>query len=190
MKFFREHSGLILKLFANQIGITFFALVLTMAVIQMENDALKIVVSLFSIVFYLCLIYSVMWQEGATDIIAIEHSKKPKISLYPVKVALYASVPNLILGILLVITCLLGPYAGLSWASGIFAVLHIIAGLFEAMYVGLFSFIIEPLTGNTHYLVVSLLYVFSSLPLILMSAVSYFLGTRNFGARVKKNNRE
>ena len=190
MKFFREHSGLILKLFANQIGITFFALVLTMAVIQMKNDSLKVVVSLFSIVFYLCLIYSVMWQAGASDIIAIEHGHRPKISLYPVKVALYASVPNLLLGVLLVITCLLGPYAGLSGASAIFAVLHIIAGLFEAMYVGLFSFIIEPLSGNSYYLVVSLLYVLSSLPLVLMSAAAYALGTRNFGARVKNNNRE
>ncbi len=190
MKFFREHSGLIVKLFANQIGITFFALVLTMAVIQMENDGLKVVVSLFSILFYLCLIYSVMWEAGASDIIGIEHGNKPRIKLYPVRVALYASIPNLLLGALLLVTCLLGPYAGLSWASGAFAVLHIIAGLFEAMFVGLFSFIIEPLSGNAYYLVVSLLYVVSSLPLVLMSYVAYTLGTHNFGARAKKNGRK
>ncbi len=186
MKFFRDHSSVILRLFANQIGITFFALVLTMAVVQMENDALKVVVSAFSILFYLCLVYSVMWEAGASDIIGIQHGHKPKIALYPVKIALWASVPNLLLGFLMLVTCLLGFYADLGWAQSVYAVLHIIAGLFEAMFVGLFSFIIEKLPSDIEYLVVSLLYVLSSLPLLLMSWASYEMGTRNIGILGKK----
>ncbi len=187
MKFFRDHSSLILRLFANQIGITFFALVLTMAVIQMGNDAFKVAVSVFSILFYLCLVYSVMWEAGASDIIGVAHKNKPKIKLYPVKIALWASVPNLFLGGLMLITCLLGFYADLAWAQSIYAVLHIIAGLFEAMFVGLFSFIIESLPENTEHLIVSLLYVFSFVPLLLMSCASYKLGTLNVGIFGKKN---
>ena len=182
MKFFREHSSRIMRLFANQIGITFFALVLTMAVISMKNDSLKIVVSALSIVFYLFLIYTAMWEAGAADIIGIENGRKPKIPFYAVKVALWASVPNLILGVLLSITCVFFDGFGFDWAGLCFGVLHIIAGLFEAMYVGLFSYLIEGMADTTQHVVVSLLYLASSLPLIAVSAGAYALGLKNVGA--------
>ena len=64
MRYFREHSRLISRLFINQIGMTVFGLILTMAVMRStENNAtITVAVSLFSILFYLSLIYNVMWE--------------------------------------------------------------------------------------------------------------------------------
>lgn len=179
MKFFRQNTHLILRLFVNQIGITFFALVLTMAVARMENDSFKIWVSVFSILFYLCLIYSVMWEAGAANAVPIEAGRMQHDKLFSLKASLWASVPNFALAFLMIVFCLLGVVAKLGWAGGVYGVLHIIAGLFEAMYVGLFAAILGAFSGVTEQLMACLLYVLSSLPMILVSLGAYALGMRN-----------
>ena len=86
---------------------------------------------------------------------------------------------------------LIGVLGGVSWATECYAVMHIICGLFEAMFAGLFSAIIGPLSGATKYMVVCVLYLLSSLPMILVSIGSYELGKRNIASlgkvRPKKN---
>ncbi len=179
MKFLRQNMHLILRLFVNQIGITFFGLVLTMAVARMDNDSFKVWVSIFSIVFYLCLIYSVMWEAGAANAIPIEAGRMEKDRFFSLKASLFASVPNLTLAFFMVVFCLIGVVGGVGWAGGVYGVLHIIAGLFEAMYVGLFAVILEGLSGVGEQIVACVLYVFSSLPMILVSVGAYALGIRN-----------
>ena len=179
MKFFRQNSHLIMRLFVNQIGITFFALVLTMAVTRMENDSFKLWVSVFSILFYLCLIYSVMWEAGAANAVPIEAGRMERDRLFSLKASLFASVPNLALALLMLVFFLLGFVASLPWAGGVYGVLHIIAGLFEAMYVGLFAVILEGFSGTAQQLVATVLYLLSSLPLIFVSMGAYALGMRN-----------
>ena len=134
MKFFRRNTHLILRLFVNQIGMTFFGLVLTMAVTRMENPSFKVWVSVFSILFYLFLIYSVMWDAGAANAVPIETGRMQHDKLFSLKASLWASVPNFALAFLMVVSCLLGVVGKLGWAGGAYAVFHIIAGLFEAMY--------------------------------------------------------
>lgn len=168
-----------MRLFVNQIGITFFALVLTMAVARMENDSFKLWVSIFSILFYLCLIYSVMWEAGAANAVPIEAGRMEKDKLFSLKASLFASVPNLVLAFFMLIFFLLGFVASQNWAGGVYGVLHIVAGLFEAMYVGLFATILEGFSGTEQQLVATLLYLFSSLPLVLVSVGAYALGFRN-----------
>lgn len=179
MKFFRQNTHLILRLFVNQIGITFFGLVLTMAVARMDNDSFKLWVSLFSIAFYLCLIYSVMWEAGAAAAVPVESGRAKKDNLFSLKASLWASVPNFVLAALLVVFFLVGIVGNVAWAGGVYAVLHVILGLFEAMYVGLFSVILSSLSGTAEQLVACVLYVFSSLPMILVSVGAYALGFRN-----------
>ncbi len=179
MKFFRQNSHLIMRLFVNQIGITFFALVLTMAVARMENDSFKLWVSIFSILFYLCLIYSVMWEAGAANAVPVEAGRMKRDRLFSLKASLFASVPNLVLAFFMLVFFLLGFAASQSWAGGVYGVLHIIAGLFEAMYVGLFAAILEGFAGTSQQLVACLLYLASSLPMILVSVGAYALGFRN-----------
>lgn len=179
MKFFRQNMHLVLRLFVNQIGMTFFGLVLTMAVARMENPSFKVWVSIFSIVFYLCLVYSVMWEAGAANAIPIEAGRMEKDRFFSLKASLLASFPNLLLAFFMVVFCLIGVVGGVSWAGGVYGVLHIIAGLFEAMYVGVFAAILEGLSGVGEQITACVLYIFSSLPMILVSVGAYALGIRN-----------
>lgn len=182
MGFFRENSRLISRLFVNQIGMTIFGLILTMAVIRSSesNPTLTMLVSIFSVVFYLCLIYNVMWEEGARNIIRINAGHRETIRAFSVKAALLASLPNLVLAALLSICYLLGYPLGVELFRSFYGILHIILGAFEAMYVGLFSVILEQFSDlSVRYLMACVLYILSSLPMILTSALAYRLGKRN-----------
>ena len=113
-----------------------------------------------------------------------------KIPCFSLKAALFASVPNFILAALLFVAYLLAFPFKLAFANSVYAVLHIILALFEAMYVGLFSIILEGFTAvGTQSLVACCLYAASSLPMILVSVIAYRLGEKNvylFGKRTPK----
>lgn len=196
LDFFKKHTQLIGRLFVNQVGMTIFGLVLSMA--AQSKKAILLWISIFAVCFYLCLIYSVMWEEGAKDAIRVEQGRKRKDFFFPVKAACMASVPNFFAAVLMLFAFLFGyAFASFGWAQSFYAVMHIIVGLFQAMYVGIFSAILAPLAGNTvlYAGVGVLLYVVSSFPMILMSAFAYTLGFRNkriFGFRLpgKKNGKQ
>lgn len=193
MRFFREHSKLISRLFVNQIGMTVFGLVLTLAVMRAadNNTALTVGVSVFSILFYLFLIYNVMWEKGARDVVRIESGKEEKKPFFALKVSAAASIPNFVLALLLFLFYLLGTAAGLPIGQTLYTVMHIILGLFEAMYVGLFGAILGLVeTDGTRYLLACILYLLSSLPMILVSVGAYALGMHNiylFGKKPKED---
>lgn len=196
MGYYRENSRLISRLFVNQIGMTIFGVVLTMAVMKAaeNNDALTVGVSAFSILFYLCLIYNVMWEEGARNIIRINAGRMEDKQGHALKAALFASVPNFALAALLCISYLLAFPCKIAFAKSVYAVLHIILGLFEAMYVGLFSVILDLVPDvASQSLVACGLYLVSSLPMILVSLLAYRLGMKNiylFGKPTAKKNTE
>ena len=182
MRYFREHSKLITKLFINQVGMTIFGLVLTMAVMRStgNNPTLTVAVSIFSILFYLCLIYNVMWEEGARNIIRVNAGRMERIPCFSLKAALWASVPNLALALFMLVCFVFAFPFGNELALSLYTALHIILGLFEAMYVGLFSAILEVFPATeTQSLMACVLYFLSSLPMMLVSMLAYFLGERN-----------
>ena len=194
MLYFREHSRLISRLFVNQIGMTIFGMILTMAVIRAaaNNQTILVFVSLFAVLFYLCLIYNVMWEEGAKNIIRIKAGRMPQERAFALKAALLASVPNLVLAFLLTVSYLLAYPLGVDAFKGVQDSFHLILGIFEAMYLGLFNVVLSACPGEaTKDLWVSVLYLLSSLPMILVSMGAYELGKRNvylLGKPKPKNN--
>lgn len=192
MRYFREHSKLISRLFINQVGMTIFGMILTMAIMRStdNNVALTVAVSIFSTLFYLSLIYNVMWEEGARNVIRVNAGRMERIPCFPLKAALFAASPNFVLAALLILSYVLAFPIGLEFGRSLYAVLHIILAFFEAMYVGLFSVILDafPVLA-TQSLVACLLYALSSLPMILVSVLAYRLGEKNlyiFGKRKPK----
>lgn len=196
MRYFREHSRLISRLLINQVGMTIFGMILTMAVMKSTNNnqTITVAVSIFSILFYLCLIYNVMWEEGARNGIRVNAGRMEKIPFFSLKAALFASIPNFVLAVLLFVSYLLAFPFSMEFARSVYAVLHIILALFEAMYVGLFSVILNAFPEvATQSLVASCLYLLSSLPMILVSMLAYRFGEKNiyiFGKRSPKKNKE
>ena len=71
MDFWKKHSYQIVRLFVIQIGIAIFGLVLSFAVataFRDRSDRLPLLmVSIFSVLFYLFLLYSVSWEIGGKD---------------------------------------------------------------------------------------------------------------------------
>ena len=194
MRYFRENSRLISRLFVNQIGMTIFGMILTMAVMRAaaNNQTILVFVSLFAVLFYLCLIYNVMWEEGAKNIIRIRAGRLPKERGFALKAALWASAPNLVLAGILAISYLLAYPLGVEAFKGVQDAFHLILGIFEAMYLGLFNVVLSACQNEaTKDLWVTVLYLASSIPMILVSMGAYELGMRNvylLGKPKPKNN--
>ena len=182
MGFFKRNMRLISQLFINQIGMTIFGIVLTMAVNMAAkgNSVFLLGVSLFAVIFYLALIYNVMWEAGAKDIIRIEKGKMENVPFYALRVSFFAAVPNLVLAFLMLIGFLLGYVLDLSFGVLFYGIFRIVTPLLQAMYSGAFSVILGTIADPfTEYLVSVLLYIFSSLPMMLVSMGAYELGKRN-----------
>ena len=79
MKFFKQFSYDITKLFIYQVGMTVFGLILTFATIMSRNgsrNTFTLIAGIFSACFYLYLVYAAVWDIGARDKIRIEAGRK------------------------------------------------------------------------------------------------------------------
>ena len=77
-QFFSMHSYNMVKMFLNQFAIAIFGLVLALAAGQAENAVLRNVTSLFSILFYLFLLYVMTWELGFKDKVSVETGRKKR----------------------------------------------------------------------------------------------------------------
>ncbi|MBP3436616.1 MAG: hypothetical protein J6K61_01755 [Clostridia bacterium] len=195
MKFLKANFHLISRLFVNQMGMTIFGLVLMLAASKI--NALHVPLSVFSTLFYLYLIHTVMWEEGAKDAIRIEQGRKTKSLFYPWKLSFWASVPNFFIALLMLIGYLFGYLFTTSAAAQQFCtIMGVIASVFEAMYLGIFNGISALLPSDNEALRVAvrvIFYILSSLPMMLASHFSYALGLRNVHfliPRYKKGKKE
>ena len=175
MKFFKKNSYEIVRLFVIQIGITIFSLVVTTAA-QTAFDGerallAKLVVSLFSIAFYLFIIYSTAWEFGS------KHQKEDADKYYGLKCITVASLPNIFLGILMCIGLLRLAYPE-SIFAGLYAIPHLIAGLLESMHLGFLQYV-KPTGENAQFVFSAIYYLLSSVPAILVTHVAYTLGRKN-----------
>ena len=200
MRFIREHFSIILRLFIYQIGMTFFGVVLSFATAGIESFPLFLLSSIFSILFYIALVYNMMWEEGAKDIIRIDAGRAPKIRGYAARVSLAASIPNFALAFLMLLGFFFGYVLRIEWMKLLYGIMHMIIGFFEGMYLGLFKsvddVVIQAMAGATEsardlasYGVSTLLYILSSFPIVLTSIFAYHLGMKNirlFGKNLAK----
>ena len=108
MKFFKENSYDILRLYINQIGITIFSLLLYFSVASIEDKTLglrlKIAISVFAILFYFALLYTAAWDWGAKDKIRIDAGRLECKKYKGALMSLIANIPNFILAAGCVIT--------------------------------------------------------------------------------------
>lgn len=145
MKFIKENSYDIIRLYINQIGITIFSMALYTAVRDTSTKmTIKIIMSIFATLFYLSLIYNCVWEYGAKDRIRVDGGKAEKQSFKGLFMSLIANVPNFILSglsIIFVSVVLLGGAEGFKTA---FALTYMILRLHTAMYLG----IIQGMTPN------------------------------------------
>lgn len=188
MGILKEHFYDVVKLYINQVGITIFSFFLYTA-LPTNNDSLfttlRVIVSVFSVLFYLILIHNVVWEIGAKDRIRIDskgYEPKPLKGLF---LSLFANVPNLVLALLAVIFGAVYVGGGVEWASAVFVIVFIIVKLHAAMYMGVIQGVtpaapadIADMAVYTDALVESVWFFVLPLIMIALAQLSYWLGTR------------
>ena len=176
--FFDRYSYSIVKMFINQFALGLFGAVLAMA--TSKSLALSIVVGIFSIVFYLFLIYTVTWEIGAKDKISIDCGKLKRRPYFGVILSLIANIPNFIIAILYTVFRLV--FAENDNAA---AVIRTVAFYLEGIYQGIMS----KITIGTHIVDGAEVgirmfeywwsYFVIIIPAVAVAGVAYWLGIKN-----------
>ena len=133
----------------------------------MELETLCLAASMFSVMFYLFLIYVPMWEIGAKDRISVDVGKKPYRPHLGLLISLCANIPNLLLAFL----CLFN------------FDLRTIATLLQGMYWGIISKTRLPFGEGGAYVSISefwVTYLIIIIPALLTCWLAYYLGFKNF----------
>ena len=189
MKFLKENSYDIVKLFINQTGIAIFSTVLYTAVGDIEDVALKpgirIAISAFAMFFYFALLYTVCWEYGAKDKIRVDGGKAERIPLKGLIMGFFANLPNFLLTGVAILCLLIAMNGGGEVFKIIFSILNLIFGLLESIYTGLVTGIFPVLDDtastiaqDTAFLYRTLLYMLLPIASIAACQLGYTLGER------------
>ena len=180
--FFKRYSYQSVHLFLNQVAIGLFGIVLALAAGMAESTPLKIVTSVFAILFYLFLQFAAGWRAGAEDRVSVDLGKRKKDVLVPVKMWALASSVNFLLAIFIALALWFPDGAILSTLGGIATPIKLII---EGMYTGILSLEIGGITLNSLWFV----HFVTPLPALLVLVASYLFGLNNvnFGGLFSQN---
>lgn len=188
MRILKEHFYDVVKLYINQVGITIFSFFLYTA-LPTENDSLfttlRVIVSVFSILFYFALIHNVLWEIGAKDRIRIDSNRCEPQPIKGLFLSLFANAPNLILALTAIIFGIIYVCGGVAWASPVFVVVFIIVKIHAAMYMGVVQGVTPAAPADaldiavyTDALMESVWFFVLPLVAIGLAQLSYWLGTK------------
>ena len=177
MRFFKKNSYEIVRLFVIQMGIMIFSFVVSTAAVRVYDQNTKgahLVVCVFSVLFYLFVLYTTVWNVGLkrSERLANGHEKEDK--LYGAKIALYANLPNLFLCLLMAIGLFRLAFSN-SFFIGLFGVARLLEGLLNANYLGIVNY----LASSDNYVLITLLSFASVLPSVLVTQIACMLGEKN-----------
>ena len=174
--FFKQYSYSIIKMFVNQFAISLFGVVLAMATLAADSNVLTIVCSVFSIAFYLFLLYTMTWEIGAKDRVSVDYGKRPYRPHTGLWLGLIANIPNLLIAILYAIGY---PFMkNHVWAGNMNFVLNWISAIVEGMYRGLLSVI--TFSDGSSIVHAWWSYFLIVIPAVVATWIAYFAGFKNF----------
>ncbi|MBO4283751.1 MAG: hypothetical protein J5958_03905 [Clostridia bacterium] len=185
MGFWKRNSYQIMRLFVIQIGIAIFGLVLSFAVStafrDRDDSAALLFVSVFSVLFYLFILYSVAWEIGGKDRLKLDavHGKLHGGAGFVL--ALFAEVPNFLFACLMLIGGIISFSGSETAGARTFAVGYLPANFLESMYTGLIRKALNAThlvqdVSRSYYLVAGLFFLAATLPAILVIGFAYWMG--------------
>ena len=167
--FLKNHSYDMVTMLLNQIAIALFGFSLVLAAMKIDNDTLRNVTSIFSILFYLVLLYIKAWDIGFKDKISVEQGKKANNAFRGALISLCANAINYLLAIFIMLRALL---PNVSVFDSIGGVAQAIAVFAQGMYTGLLVNQVGGSPLNTYWIS----YFIIPLPAILVSGLAYYFG--------------
>ena len=176
--FFKQYSYNVVKDLLNQFAISIFGALLAMATSAAESNKLTIAVSIFSIVFYLFLVYTTTWEIGAKDRVSVDVGKKPYRPHNGLLISAISNIPKFIIALLFIVAAFL--ITDPSVATGLEVVLRLVYMLLGGMYTGLMMSVkINATTGAT-LISAWWSYLVFIIPALLTSWIAYYAGFKNF----------
>ncbi|MBQ9804955.1 MAG: hypothetical protein IJW49_12110 [Clostridia bacterium] len=169
-RFFADHSYDMVKMLLNQIAIAIFGFSLVLTAGKMGSVGLRNVTSVFSILFYLFLIYITAWDIGYKDKISVDVGKKKYQPWKGVLISLCANSINFIFAIGIMLVRL-----GVSALSTFGAICQFCAGLLEGMYTGILMNTVGGVMLNNYWF----FYFLIPLPAVLVSGLAYVFGLKD-----------
>ena len=186
MKFFKENSYDIVRLFINQIGITIFSFVLYTA-LQFDLDpgttlTIRICLSVFATLFYLTLIYTAAWEFGSKDKLRVDSGRYNRQPAKGTLMSLIANIPNLVLAIVALVCFIIYSSAASEAAYSIFVIFNSLMRFLSAMYIGIIQGIFSFLPDNSKITWICETVAFAVSPVfaIGVTQLGYSLGHRDF----------
>lgn len=162
-------------MYVDQIAIAIFGLVLALACGKAESKVLTIVTSIGSILFYLFILYTKVWQIGAKDRLSVDCGHEKRDLLTGLKMSLISNSINLLLAIGITLGVLLSDVRAFSNIGGVSA---FIALLTEGMYIGLLSIKVSATHAFNDYFISFYVII---IPALVTCLVGYIMGYYNIG---------
>ena len=175
--FFKQYSYNVVRDLLNQFAISVFGAMLSMATSAAESNTLSIVVSVFSIVFYLFLVYTTMWEIGAKDKISVDVKKKPCRPHNGLLISAVANIPKLVIALLFIVAAYF--ISSETVATNMEVILRLAYMLLGGMYTGLMMSVKVTAAGAT-MISAWWAYLVFIIPALLVSWVAYYAGFKNF----------
>ena len=184
MKFLKENSYDIVRLFINQIGITIFSIVVYLPAMVSLSDkpelSSKVVfaISAFATLFYLILLYNTSWEYGSKDRMRADSGK---ITLFKPKgliMSVIANIPNFLLSGLAIILIVVYMTLGNDGAYTAFGIFSSLTRFLSSMYIGMLQGIFSFLSSNAvEYLLWQTVgYFVLPIASVIVSHVGYTVG--------------
>ncbi len=196
MKFFKENSYDVIRLLINQIGITIFSLILytSLGAVNIEIGTKRLInvsLSVFAMLFYFALLYTVAWDWGAKDKIRIDGGRMKPDKLKGAKIAFLANVPNFLLTFVCVLTFAVFLLTGSQGCETVSRVFDLIIRLFMSMYLGVLQGIFSALRSNENMFFFAQAIGYFVIPILPICAtqLGYTMGTKEkkiFGSSTPK----
>ena len=177
--FMRRYSYESVILLVYQIAIGLFGIVLALAAGMADNDDLRTVTSVFSVLFLLFLQYTAVWKIGANDRISYDLGKLRTDYSVPFKMWLLSNSLNILLALLISISMWFEGAGILGTVGGIATVIKLII---EGMYTGLLAINVGGAPLNSYWF----MHFLTTIPSLAIIVISYVLGFNNITVRKKK----
>ncbi|MGN1127926.1 MAG: hypothetical protein ACI4T6_03110 [Candidatus Flemingiibacterium sp.] len=177
--FLKENSYSMVKVFLTQIVMSFFGTMLAIA--TLSNPSLLLASSVFSVLFYLVMVYFTIWEIGAKDKIRIDGGRLRPFPAKGAVIALGGNAPNLLLALLMGVGVLINT----KGAQVMSLVCNAIARLLNGAYLGILktleNLLISDLPeGSGTMPHIWWWFIVMTLPSILTGLFAYFMGSHDY----------
>ncbi|MBQ2736136.1 MAG: hypothetical protein IJF26_01740 [Clostridia bacterium] len=169
--FLKKRSYDLVYMFITQLAISIFGLALAFAIPE-NRPGLMIGTSVFSVCFYLFLIYTRVWELGYKDSNSFAKGVDGLSRLEGLYMGLAANTVNFLVALLI----LIGWLSSNGVIDAIAGGATVVALLTEGMYIGILSASVGGVTLNS----LGFMYLIITLPMILTSTLAYLAGSHDF----------